>query len=87
MRLCIGMYSTEPPFLPNTKISDFFSRLMRAAKVRARLCIGINSTEPSLLENAIRTTFHVLFSHKCEQRMLWQDCTLLQAYMSLRKCI
>ena len=63
MRLCIGIYSTEPPFLPNTKISDFFSRLLRAAKVQARLCIGINSTEPSLLANAIRTTFPVLFSH------------------------
>ena len=64
MRLCIGIYSTEPAFLPNTKISDFFfSRLLRAAKVQARLCIGINSTEPSLLDNAIRTTFPVLFSH------------------------
>ena len=62
MRLCIGIYSTEPPFLPNTKFPIFFSRLMRAAKVQARLCIGINSTEPSLLENAI-TTFPVLFSH------------------------
>ena len=63
VRLCIGIYSTEPAFLPNPKISEFFSCLLRAAKVQARLCIGINSTEPSLLENAIRTTFPVLFSH------------------------
>ena len=50
-------------FSSKYQISDFFSRLMRAAKVQARLCIGINLTEPSLLENAIRTTFPVLFSH------------------------